>query len=85
MFRRLDCALALGGCYTPVLVPARAKEDRMGTSEDVATEKYFIPPLEIKDINRDKKFFEIITRLNNQHRQGENQIFDCGELGFIEI
>ena len=34
---------------------------------------------------RETKFVEIITKLNKQRRQGENEIFDCGELGFVHI
>ncbi len=41
--------------------------------------------LELKTTNRDKKFIEIIKALNKQRRQGVNQIFDCGKLGFIHI
>ena len=34
---------------------------------------------------REEKYIQIITELNKQRRQGENQIFDCGELGLIHI
>ena len=34
---------------------------------------------------RKNKYLDIISELNHQHRQGENQIFDCGELGFVHI
>lgn len=36
-------------------------------------------------MDKDEKFLKIITALNKKHRQGENQIFDCGELGFVHI
>jgi len=35
--------------------------------------------------NRYIKVLEIINELNRQHRQGENEIFDCGELGFVHL
>ena len=34
---------------------------------------------------RENKYLEIITALNHKHRQGENKIFDCGELGFVHV
>lgn len=34
---------------------------------------------------RDKKFLEIITRLNKRKKQGTWGIFDCGKLGFVLI
>jgi hypothetical protein len=34
---------------------------------------------------RADKYMEIITKLNRRKRWGENQIFDCGELGFLHI
>lgn len=34
---------------------------------------------------RNQKYIEIITKLNKKHRQGEANIFDCGELGFLHI
>lgn len=34
---------------------------------------------------RHNKVFEIIGSLNQQNRQGESQIFDCGVLGFVRM
>ncbi len=31
------------------------------------------------------KVLEIITKLNKKHRQGEDAIFDCSDLGFVHI
>jgi hypothetical protein len=38
-----------------------------------------------KEKLRTQKFLKIITHLNEHHRQGENNIFDCGKLGFVRI
>lgn len=38
-----------------------------------------------KQQDRTAKYLEIITELNKQNRQGEDNIFNCGELGFIRI
>ena len=34
---------------------------------------------------REQKYLEIITELNKKWRWGEDQIFDCGSLGFVHI
>ena len=39
----------------------------------------------IVEIKRDEKAYAVIRTLNKQGRQGENTIFDCGELGLLEV
>lgn len=42
---------------------------------------------ELRGVEYDRyiKVLDIITQLNKQHRQGEDQVFDCGELGFVHL